>query len=146
MPALRGHTGRMNALGATLLTGVADPKLGAFSRFDGSWGRGAHLDPRGEDGRHPAVETRRGSDSLTGAGTSSVAEAEGFEPPLVLPKLAFKASAFGRSATLPWQILTAPRKQGITDSRPQRSARVCSTRAKTRASMSSSSADSRSMR
>ncbi len=79
MPALRGHTGRMNALGATLLTGVADPKLGAFSRFDGSWGRGAHLDPRGEDGRHPAVETRRGSDSLTGAGTSSVAEAEGFE-------------------------------------------------------------------
>ncbi len=79
MPARRGHTGRMNALGATLLTGVADPKLEAFSRFDGSWGRGAHLDPRGEDGRHPAVETRRGSDSLTGAGTSSVAEAEGFE-------------------------------------------------------------------
>ena len=30
-----------------------------------------------------------------------LAEAEGFEPPLVLPKLAFKASAFGRSATLP---------------------------------------------
>jgi len=26
----------MNALEATLLTGVADPKLEAFSRFDGS--------------------------------------------------------------------------------------------------------------
>jgi hypothetical protein len=31
----------------------------------------------------------------------SSAEAEGFEPPVVLPTLAFKASAFGRSATLP---------------------------------------------
>ncbi len=30
-----------------------------------------------------------------------LAEAEGFEPPVVLPTLAFKASAFGRSATLP---------------------------------------------
>ncbi|TWH23138.1 hypothetical protein L618_001400001120 [Rhodococcus rhodochrous J45] len=37
MPARRGHTGRMNALDATLLTGVAHPKLEAFSRFDGSW-------------------------------------------------------------------------------------------------------------
>lgn len=30
-----------------------------------------------------------------------LAEAEGFEPPVVSPTLAFKASAFGRSATLP---------------------------------------------
>ena len=31
----------------------------------------------------------------------TAAEAEGFEPPVVSPTLAFKASAFGRSATLP---------------------------------------------
>ena len=31
-----------------------------------------------------------------------IAEAEGFEPPDGLPSSAFKADAFGRSATLPW--------------------------------------------
>jgi hypothetical protein len=30
------------------------------------------------------------------------AEAEGFEPPDGCPSSAFKADAFGRSATLPW--------------------------------------------
>ncbi len=36
------------------------------------------------------------------------AEAEGFEPPTRLGALAFKASAFGRSATLPPGSLAAP--------------------------------------
>lgn len=31
----------------------------------------------------------------------SLAEVEGFEPPVVLPTLVFKTSALGRSATLP---------------------------------------------
>jgi hypothetical protein len=31
------------------------------------------------------------------------AEAEGFEPPTGHPVSAFKADAFGRSATLPWR-------------------------------------------
>jgi predicted metalloprotease len=36
-----------------------------------------------------------------------LAEAEGFEPPDPLGTLAFKASAFGRSATLPWTSLAS---------------------------------------
>ena len=38
--------------------------------------------------------------------THHIAEVEGFEPPEVLPSLAFKASAFGRSATLPPHVKT----------------------------------------
>src|SRR5690606_16459365 len=38
---------------------------------------------------------------LPGAAAGRTAEAEGFEPPDGCPSLAFKASAFGRSATLP---------------------------------------------
>ncbi len=43
----------------------------------------------------------------------TLAEAEGFEPPVVLTTLAFKASAFGRSATLPSQILVEGRRPSL---------------------------------
>jgi hypothetical protein len=40
------------------------------------------------------------------AGQKPEAEAGGFEPPVPLGTLAFKASAFGRSATLPYRSVT----------------------------------------
>lgn len=48
------------------------------------------------DSRTPRSLTR-----ARGSNKTHLAEAEGFEPPVVSPTLAFKASAFGRSATLP---------------------------------------------
>lgn len=45
--------------------------------------------------------TRRTLLCTAGSNNELLAEAEGFEPPVVSPTLAFKASAFGRSATLP---------------------------------------------
>lgn len=43
-----------------------------------------------------------------------VAETEGFEPPVALATLAFKASAFGRSATSPWgQIVADPAGRAV---------------------------------
>ena len=47
-----------------------------------------------------------------------LAEAEGFEPPSGFPPLAFKASAFGRSATLPPRTVPAAARR---QARPARS-------------------------
>ena len=43
-----------------------------------------------------------------------LAEVEGFEPPVVSPTLAFKASAFGRSATLPSPVSVTQPVEGVS--------------------------------
>jgi hypothetical protein len=43
-----------------------------------------------------------------------LAEAGGFEPPVTFVTLAFKASAFGRSATLPQSRVTASARLAST--------------------------------
>src|SRR5258707_285622 len=44
------------------------------------------------------------------------AEAEGFEPPDPRRSSAFKADAFGRSATLPWGVRVAGQSSGVSPS------------------------------
>ena len=58
----------------------------------------------------------------------TLAEAEGFEPPDGCPSSAFKADAFGRSATLPWGVRVAGQSSGV-------SASMAPTRSKTLASV-----------
>ncbi len=54
--------------------------------------------------------------SFGGSKLISLAEAEGFEPPDGCPSPAFKAGAFGRSATLPWGGRVAGQSSGVAAS------------------------------